>query len=1334
MDRPAREVTIMSKRIFGFILLIAAGLRLTGQSFVEPPRILSTFLDYFPQKARFGALFSDDVPASYIWQRTLAGLTAGQVTLSEDQLVTLELLGPSDNGRFSVWAYNETLGSGASTTLKVGAPTAKEEYPAYRTAPLFLVEAILPMPDGAVVLAGQSRVDDGPPHFGLVRHEANGKADPRWNSLTNGSEIRLEANPTFLALMRDDNGGVIVGSSLGRVLRVTPDGTWDRSFSLKQQLPGPVKRLERSPSGNYLAAGPFGLRGILRDGGRDPNFLLDGQVFDREILTVTPVANAKILITARRLLGDGAAGPVEIRRVQSNGALDRSFPIHHIEGAGHGTRSAALLSDGSVLIGGKFSAVSGVAARNLIQVHPDGSLNASMGKNLPDELFQQKVREVTHVAALPDGGAIVAASSLVAYSTRLVLYRFDESGHRIPLEVPMANLSSVYAMATDRSGRVKLAGDLPVKSLVLPASLKADVRPRIDTAAKSWLRSAVFRNPDDGYAVGLGGRVFRTRDAGQSWTRVATGLTNDLFAVALRGPAIYAAGSAGLVVRLVEGEPVWDRLDTGTDANLRSMLPSASLVVGDRGTILSLAGDSFRAIQSPTTNDLLAVAGHGNSTMACGRNGTLLLATANGWMAIGSNSTNDLHSVAPMNGWTAVDKMGAVIENGRELRSIVPRLGYRVLTAAPNGLWAGCADGVVMNNFGIERQLPTASDIVSIVPVGNHGYAFDGHGRMFVLRNAELNGLNDTSFALVSPANGQTVIKKNGTFSIQTTGSVVTSLWVARTNASGARTLVNSTPGAPLGLGEFGSFRFYIGSGAEGSSFRLIGPVDVTLDGPPEIFGLGSAFSPVTRSATAGSQVALSPTVVGPRNHSYQWFRGSTAIAGATNARLELASVRAGDSGIYRLLVRDGTNGATGYASLGIAATNGITTFLKQPRDQVLYAGETALADYRNYSRPETMTAVREDGTSLPTAIVFDRNQVAIQPTNMSDSGLFRLVSRTNTYPTARSEPRLLIVRGVTNRLVVLQPPSSADAGRVEFISIGLYGVGDETEVSGSFTLARPVFSFTSTAGGDNPQVGYTTSNRLVWFKTKLPASRSVTNGYVSLGTFRAFYSTLDTNTRPMQFTDRPRPLEVRAADGRRMPARFTVLPAFGFEPSPSDLMTTSFQPGSTQTIGVTNRGADIGRRIRVRVTGLGVDGLGQPIRLANATGEDVFGQFLDIGPVPAGAGTTTVLRYSVPDGLSSPDPILRFDWPESDLPEVPASAFLSMIPQPLPAGTRTLRFNTVIQWKYQVQSASNPGGVWTTNGPWIEGADRDMDHLIQFESTPTQSRFWRLRVERQGL
>ena len=236
-------------------------------------------------------------------------------------------------------------------------------------------------------------------------------------------------------------------------------------------------------------------------------------------------------------------------------------------------------------------------------------------------------------------------------------------------------------------------------------------------------------------------------------------------------------------------------------------------------------------------------------------------------------------------------------------------------------------------------------------------------------------------------------------------------------------------------------------------------------------------------------------------------------------------------------------------------------------------------------------------------------------------------------------------------------------------------------------------------------------------------------------GSFTAFALYFATNGQALSspiFSASPYALKVLSTNGSLLPARFFFAPTVSIDPPPARRSSISPLSNDVQLVAVTNDSFGRLERLRFRFSGLGVDGAGAPITVANSSGEDQFGPYLDVGPLEQGVSTNVFVRYVVPDGVTLPDPIVRIDWPESLVAAFPSSTFISLTPQQSAPGPRKLRFNSVIGWNYRVQGATAVSGPWTSASGSFPGNDSNIEWPIPPSSEPA-NQFWRVEVTPQG-
>lgn len=100
--------------------------------------------------------------------------------------------------------------------------------------------------------------------------------------------------------------------------------------------------------------------------------------------------------------------------------------------------------------------------------------------------------------------------------------------------------------------------------------------------------SALFLDHDNGYAVGLNGKILKTIDAGASWTYEDSGTDAPLYGITVHDGDLYVVGEGGIMLRQNGGR--WEPIEHGkpTRSYLRSALSVSNghlLVVGGAGAL-----------------------------------------------------------------------------------------------------------------------------------------------------------------------------------------------------------------------------------------------------------------------------------------------------------------------------------------------------------------------------------------------------------------------------------------------------------------------------------------------------------------------------------------------------------------------------------------------------------------------------------------------------------------------------------------------------------------------------------------------------------------------------
>ena len=285
------------------------------------------------------------------------------------------------------------------------------------------IAALLPMPDGKVVVAGSFQHFNGIACPGLVRLNPDGSLD------TVGELGILSSLMSLSALAPAAGGKILIGfngcvETFGRerrfcrVARLNSDLTLDPTFvSAHQEEWGFVASLAVDPSGRILVGGVFWdwgghpIRCVAR---LQPNGELDSE-FEPEPLETDGEPGAGVNNIAVQpdgrivLLGGFSAGSEEegtrfggLIRLENDGRRDRSF-APRIWVYTTSTDALVVQPDGRIVLAGHAYSYDG-SMRTLVRLRPDGSTDTSFA--LPDGFKTW----VSALGLLPDGGLLAGTS------------------------------------------------------------------------------------------------------------------------------------------------------------------------------------------------------------------------------------------------------------------------------------------------------------------------------------------------------------------------------------------------------------------------------------------------------------------------------------------------------------------------------------------------------------------------------------------------------------------------------------------------------------------------------------------------------------------------------------------------------------------------------------------------------------------------------------------------------------------------------------------------------------------------------------------------------------
>ncbi len=207
------------------------------------------------------------------------------------------------------------------------------------------------------------------------------------------------------------------------------------------------------------------------------------------------------------------------------------------------------------------------------------------------------------------------------------------------------------------------------------------------------LRGIAALSPRHVVAVGDGGTILVTEDAGKRWRKVDAGLTEDLHDVrALEGKRLIAVGGRGVALLSKDGAKTWERLDTGVTRDLRrvrAITAQQLFAVGEQGTLVMSAdgGASWSALALPTKERLEDVWAHEDTLVVVGANDTALHSADRGktWLSLSLPKVPDGKKKALVTLWSRTPRSlwmagynGRLYISANQGRTFKPQLFYPV--------------------------------------------------------------------------------------------------------------------------------------------------------------------------------------------------------------------------------------------------------------------------------------------------------------------------------------------------------------------------------------------------------------------------------------------------------------------------------------------------------------------------------------------------------------------------------------------------------------------------------------------------------------------------------
>ena len=357
-----------------------------------------------------------------------------------DRGVPVDGGGRSDGGAVTVDGGGDTLLAPGELDRSFGTPGANGLLRVRESgAPLRVTESFAVLPDGDVLLIGQTRLNqsggtvrlaaDGSPRAGYGAGEPDFPATAMARPDTQHEAVHILADTRVLAV----GGGGYYGDLL-HVARYTPMGTLDPTFAdggvLGFESGGTFVDVAPHRDG-FVAAG--GLGTLLRfsaDGAIDASFGVDGWLDTALLPEDFEPDHVAVLDDGRIVLGgqSGLYAPTVVR-LTPDGALDPSFGEGGVLVTDLGTTGLGGMCVGAD--GGLWLAVDSVRALEITKLTSGGSVDGSFGESGTARVSLVDWVDLHATACVADGSFVLLARTYELgedETSDVVLARVDASG------------------------------------------------------------------------------------------------------------------------------------------------------------------------------------------------------------------------------------------------------------------------------------------------------------------------------------------------------------------------------------------------------------------------------------------------------------------------------------------------------------------------------------------------------------------------------------------------------------------------------------------------------------------------------------------------------------------------------------------------------------------------------------------------------------------------------------------------------------------------------------------------------------------------------------------
>ncbi|MNK18861.1 hypothetical protein D3C87_370760 [compost metagenome] len=308
--------------------------------------------------------------------------------------------------------------------------------------------------DEKIIVGGNFTAFNGNPVNELVRLNSNGTLDATFNPVnlpTTGS--------TFTTLVQADGKIIFRGS-----IRLNTDGSRDTTFNPSPGANNWIYTTAIQPDQKILAGGRFkAFNGKERqritrlhpDGSLDLSFN-PGAGFNGDVLAIAVQPDGKILAGGIFTSFNGVAKSYLVR-LNPDGTLDATF-MSTGTGVNDAVNCITIQPDGKIIIGGKFTAVNGVARGRIARLNENGTLDLTFN---PGPAGFNAYNEAVNSISLQADGKLIVGGDFTKFNSATInrILRLNANGTLDPSFVTGTGFNDdIFSTAIQSDGKILIGG------------------------------------------------------------------------------------------------------------------------------------------------------------------------------------------------------------------------------------------------------------------------------------------------------------------------------------------------------------------------------------------------------------------------------------------------------------------------------------------------------------------------------------------------------------------------------------------------------------------------------------------------------------------------------------------------------------------------------------------------------------------------------------------------------------------------------------------------------------------------------------------------------------